>query len=271
MGSSRSSGQHATTWIEWSDRGQTRRVAVDRRLTVGRAPSNTIVLSDARVSRVHCVIRPIPGGIAIDASRSANGVIVDGQRLSRATVAPGGAFHLGGMAFRIGDSGELGRATARQATALLPRRLLVLAGAAGIAATVFMTPVVVFLRTPGDAGVEAPTAGVAWQLPEGGPPGVRQAVVAALTAEVANEGHGWAVTTGAMGSDAGVFYASETGADAESLHPELILVTRSSARWEAVTSSSTDFCRTLLRLPDGVISHEGKEYFVGCRLDAPHP
>lgn len=60
------------------------RVPLDRRLTIGRAPGNDIVLEDPSVSRDHAVIEPGPAGPQLSDAGSSYGTFVDGHPLRAA-------------------------------------------------------------------------------------------------------------------------------------------------------------------------------------------
>jgi len=51
-------------------------------LTIGRAPDNTIVIKDARISRYHARVRLAPGGIVVEDLGSTNGTFVNGSLLT---------------------------------------------------------------------------------------------------------------------------------------------------------------------------------------------
>ena len=52
-------------------------------VTIGRGPANDLILPDNSVSRYHAVIKCQDGGTSIADRNSTNGVIIDGQRISR--------------------------------------------------------------------------------------------------------------------------------------------------------------------------------------------
>jgi len=52
------------------------------RITMGRAPANTVVINDSRISRYHAQIRIMPGGAVLEDVGSTNGTFVNGVRLS---------------------------------------------------------------------------------------------------------------------------------------------------------------------------------------------
>ncbi|MGO9973283.1 MAG: FHA domain-containing protein [Solirubrobacteraceae bacterium] len=82
----------------------------DKPLTIGRDPSNVLVLDDPNVSRFHAVVNRTPQGVAVlrDLS-SRNGTRVAGELVSRVTLEPGVEIAVG--AYRLTFTG----------TALIPR------------------------------------------------------------------------------------------------------------------------------------------------------
>ena len=84
------------------DGGEVLLVALDRPvLHVGRSPSADIVLDDATVSRRHAVIvREGDDDTVVLDDRSRHGVLVNGQRVSRAVLRSGDVVHLGRVAVR---------------------------------------------------------------------------------------------------------------------------------------------------------------------------
>ena len=67
--------------------------------TIGRASWNDLVLANMAVSRAHARIVTEPGGLAIEDLGSRNGVIVEGSRTERASLAPGAMVRLGDVYF----------------------------------------------------------------------------------------------------------------------------------------------------------------------------
>jgi len=56
--------------------GQEFRFSLDSKVTIGRGNDNDIVLSDGRVSRLHCVIRSVKNDIIISDNNSRNGTMI---------------------------------------------------------------------------------------------------------------------------------------------------------------------------------------------------
>jgi transcriptional regulator with PAS, ATPase and Fis domain len=73
--------------------------------TLGRGEDCQIVLDDAGVSRVHARIENRAGTIVITDEASANGVIVDGKRVSSIALVGGEVIRLGDCFFRFLDVG----------------------------------------------------------------------------------------------------------------------------------------------------------------------
>jgi pSer/pThr/pTyr-binding forkhead associated (FHA) protein len=77
------------------DAGAERRVVVHTRAVVGRDPDCDVVLASRSVSRRHAIVeRTADGWIARDLG-SANGVFVEGKRVSEAALVPGAALRFG--------------------------------------------------------------------------------------------------------------------------------------------------------------------------------
>jgi hypothetical protein len=80
-------------------RGEARLVPLDRdRVTVGRAPDNTVELADGEASAVHAVFEQLGGSWCIRDLASTNGTTVNGERVS------------GERRLRRGDEIRIGRA-----------------------------------------------------------------------------------------------------------------------------------------------------------------
>ncbi len=63
--------------------------------TIGRHPESDIFLDDVTVSRHHCRITIAGSAITLEDSGSTNGTYVDGTRVDRAPLAPGGRIRVG--------------------------------------------------------------------------------------------------------------------------------------------------------------------------------
>jgi pSer/pThr/pTyr-binding forkhead associated (FHA) protein len=77
-------------------------VALDRPvLHLGRSTSADIVLDDATVSRRHAVIAEEGGASVLLDDRSRNGVLLNGERVSRAVLSNGDTIQLGEVVMRF--------------------------------------------------------------------------------------------------------------------------------------------------------------------------
>lgn len=73
-----------------------------KEMTVGRDADNEIVLADPTVSRKHARIAlDLTGSFMIEDAGSANGVVINGQRVDRATLSLGDEIKLGDNYFRL--------------------------------------------------------------------------------------------------------------------------------------------------------------------------
>jgi len=71
------------------------------RTTVGRAPSNDLVLDDARVSRFHAVIDAAGPFLIIKDLWSRNGLYLNGKRVHARALASGDTFTIGECRARL--------------------------------------------------------------------------------------------------------------------------------------------------------------------------
>ena len=69
--------------------------AVKDDLTLGRSPSNDIVLLDGAVSRVHARVFVRPDGVWLRDEKSANGVLVNGTKITEVRLAEGDRVQIG--------------------------------------------------------------------------------------------------------------------------------------------------------------------------------
>ncbi|NBW97171.1 MAG: FHA domain-containing protein [Planctomycetia bacterium] len=94
------------------------RLVAGQRLTLGRAPTNHVVIPDERASRLHAEIIPSPAGWTIRDLASRNGTLVGDALLdAERPLAPGDVFSIGRMeiTFCHGDPPEALGGTAEQA------------------------------------------------------------------------------------------------------------------------------------------------------------
>ncbi len=69
--------------------------ALRGKVRVGKAPENDLVLSDESVSRQHCEISRVPGGVRIRDLGSTNGTFVEHARITDATTPVGSVVRVG--------------------------------------------------------------------------------------------------------------------------------------------------------------------------------
>ncbi|MCI0520226.1 MAG: FHA domain-containing protein, partial [Chloroflexi bacterium] len=77
------------------------------KVTLGRATTNDIVLSDHRLSRSHARLECRTGACTLVDLGSSNGSFVNEARVERALLQPGDLVTLGGMRFRYEPSGAI--------------------------------------------------------------------------------------------------------------------------------------------------------------------
>lgn len=85
-----------------SDDGTPREVEIDGELSIGRHPSNAIVVSEASVSSHHASLSPADGGVLVRDLDSTNGTYVNGVRLvESAVVHPGDELRLANLILAV--------------------------------------------------------------------------------------------------------------------------------------------------------------------------
>ncbi len=77
------------------DAGAERRVVVETRAVVGRDSDCDVVLSSRSVSRRHAIVERRGEGWVVRDLGSANGLFVEGKRVSEASLAPGASLRFG--------------------------------------------------------------------------------------------------------------------------------------------------------------------------------
>jgi DNA-binding NtrC family response regulator len=87
--------------VEGPDAGRAARVTRDTECVVGTEPGVGLVLRDDRVSRKHCTLRHVGGGIDVLDLGSTNGTFHEGTKIDRATVAVGATLKLGHTFVRL--------------------------------------------------------------------------------------------------------------------------------------------------------------------------
>ncbi|MDO8462048.1 MAG: FHA domain-containing protein [Deltaproteobacteria bacterium] len=68
-------------------------------ITIGRSPSNTIVLSESRVSRKHTIIEKRGAGFVVIDLDSSNGTFLNGKKIKESALNPGDEVKVGGVQF----------------------------------------------------------------------------------------------------------------------------------------------------------------------------
>ena len=96
-----------------------RRIPISRQLSVGRSRSCDIIVDDPYVSRVHCTVEPVQGGLRVVAVSPLNPIVVRGQEHSETTLASGSSFAIGNSLLRVLSAGAVSDAP----TLKLTRRL----------------------------------------------------------------------------------------------------------------------------------------------------
>jgi transcriptional regulator with PAS, ATPase and Fis domain len=87
--------------IDGPDRGKRFTLSGDV-AKVGTAPGSHLRLDDPTVSRIHCELSLVPGGVRLVDSGSTNGTFVDGHRVRDADVHADATVRIGGTTLRIG-------------------------------------------------------------------------------------------------------------------------------------------------------------------------
>ncbi len=89
-------------YLAIEDGGEVVVVALSQEVThIGRAFSADIRLEAAAVSRRHALVVREDGAVHVLDDRSVNGVWVNGERIERATLAPGDRFTIGGITLQF--------------------------------------------------------------------------------------------------------------------------------------------------------------------------
>jgi hypothetical protein len=87
-------------YMSGPDRGK--RVSVGERLTVGQGPACGMAIpSDTRLSPLHCTVERTPAGYLLVDSGSANGTVVNGQRISEIDLSGGEVIMVGRTVLRF--------------------------------------------------------------------------------------------------------------------------------------------------------------------------
>ncbi len=73
---------------------------IDRELVVGRGEVD-VVVDDSEMSRRHALLRPVDDGVEVEDLGSANGTLVDGERITKATIARSATIKMGQSEFTV--------------------------------------------------------------------------------------------------------------------------------------------------------------------------
>ena len=86
-------------------------VLTGRDVSIGRGSENDVAINDNAMSRVHCRILVSNDAVIVTDQRSANGTIVNGRKIDRATITSGSTIKLGGSLFRFIEMGDVIKST----------------------------------------------------------------------------------------------------------------------------------------------------------------
>ena len=75
-------------------------------ITVGRSPNNFIQIVDDSVSRIHCQLTPVEGGLRLIDMKSQNGVLVNGRPVSDVVLKHRSVFRISGSVFTYLKAGD---------------------------------------------------------------------------------------------------------------------------------------------------------------------
>lgn len=92
--------------IEGPDQG-TEFILRGRDIAIGRGPGVDVTTKDPSMSRVHCRILLTTDQVIVTDQRSANGTIVNGRKIDRATIVSGATLKLGQSQFRYVEMGDV--------------------------------------------------------------------------------------------------------------------------------------------------------------------
>jgi pSer/pThr/pTyr-binding forkhead associated (FHA) protein len=77
-------------------------LGVETAISIGRAPTNDIPLSDSSVSGEHCRIRPEGGVFVVHDLKSTNGTYVNEKRIERHRLSEGDVIRVGETQLQFG-------------------------------------------------------------------------------------------------------------------------------------------------------------------------
>jgi hypothetical protein len=87
--------------IEGPGTGRVFNLSMDSSISLGRAPTNEIVVSEAAVSGQHCRVRPEAGGFVLLDLKSTNGTYVNDRRVTRHALKSGDVIKVGTLALQF--------------------------------------------------------------------------------------------------------------------------------------------------------------------------
>lgn len=93
-------GRRANWLVGWAGEvaGKTYHIGY-RTVTIGRAPTNFIQITDSEASRVHCQLTPKKGWLQVVDMGSQNGTMVNGKPVAQGRLEPGGELAIGDAKF----------------------------------------------------------------------------------------------------------------------------------------------------------------------------
>ena len=106
-------GQSALVLLRGPGEGSLFRLGLDV-VTLGRAPTATVLLNDISVSRRHAEITPVPAGYRLTDLGSLNGTYVNRTRVNTALLAHGDVVQIGLFRFRFVSKIDTGTPAGRQ-------------------------------------------------------------------------------------------------------------------------------------------------------------
>jgi pSer/pThr/pTyr-binding forkhead associated (FHA) protein len=82
--------------------GKTERIALETQpKVIGRDPKADICIEDRNISRQHCSVAAVPGGVRVQDLGSTNGTFVGGKRVTTAVLKDGEKLQLGELSFFV--------------------------------------------------------------------------------------------------------------------------------------------------------------------------
>ncbi|NRA95252.1 MAG: FHA domain-containing protein [Planctomycetes bacterium] len=102
--------------------GQTvRRFPLHGRIVLGRGDEADLRLDDHKVSRLHCRLEPVNGGVKVTDLGSSNGTKVNGREISQIILRPGDVASMGGTELRLTSAAPSPAAASIAAVPPVPR------------------------------------------------------------------------------------------------------------------------------------------------------